>query len=119
MGAGCNCLPAWNYTSLQGNRFQITSGCANPDNDSVLPWCPIDPSTCTHSPAAFTGRLTWDYCYNLDDKVTIDTGAAPASTYLRSPKAMPSSFYPAGVVLREVHPTSYCSSDYVVEHLAA
>ena len=84
LSAGCACLPQWNYTSIQGHQFRITSGCANPDNDSALPWCPVDPATCTHTPAAFMGRLYWDYCYNVDDKVTIDTGTDPTS-YVPSP----------------------------------
>ena len=86
MGAGCACLPEWNYTSIQGNHFHITSGCANPDNESALPWCSVDPTTCTHTPAAMSGRIDWDYCYNLDDKVSIDTGAGPVSPCPLSPR---------------------------------
>ena len=90
--AGCACLPEWNYTSLQGNNFHITSGCSNPDNESALPWCPVDPATCIHTPAALSGRLYWDYCYNLDDKVTIDTGVGRLHTRSDTPlQALPSS----------------------------
>lgn len=74
--AGCTCLPEWNYTSSLGNHFHITTGCANPDNDFPMPWCQVDPATCEHSPTASTGEIFWDYCYNQDDKITIDTGAA-------------------------------------------
>ena len=74
--AGCTCLPEWNYTSSLGNHFHITTGCANSDNDFPMPWCQVDPATCEHSPIASTGEIFWDYCYNQDDKITINTGAA-------------------------------------------
>lgn len=78
MGAGCRCLAEWNYTSSKGNTFHITNGCTNPDADQPVPWCMVDPATCTHEPfAASTGA--WDYCYNADDTITIDTGASCCS----------------------------------------
>ena len=74
--AGCTCLPEWNYTSSLGNHFHITTGCANPDKDFPTPWCQVNPATCEHPPTASSGGIFWGYCYNQDDKITIDTGAA-------------------------------------------
>lgn len=74
--AGCRCLKEWNYTSTKGGTFHITTGCSNPDGDQPVPWCMVDPTTCVHQPfVASTG--SWDYCYNVGDTITIDTGASP------------------------------------------
>ena len=67
-------MKEWNYTSIKGNQFHISTGCANPDGDFAMPWCQVDASTCTHPPFAASSHLSWDYCYAADDQITVDTG---------------------------------------------
>lgn len=90
MRAGCRCLNAWSYNSTKGNTFHITNGCSNPDGDQPVPWCMVDPSTCTHEPfTASTG--SWDYCYNVGDTITIDTGASRAPAHRHATPSLPLS----------------------------
>ena len=67
-------MKEWNYTSIKGNQFHISTGCANPDGDFAMPWCQVDASTCTHRPFAASNHLSWDFCYAADDRITVDTG---------------------------------------------
>lgn len=48
---GCDCKP-WTYSYADGSKDSF-SGCANPDGDTLGPWCVVDAASCS----SFAGVL--------------------------------------------------------------
>lgn len=66
--AGCGCLAEW-VAKPGGEKL---SGCANPDNDPLGAWCPVDPKLCLGYYSVYRtekGKLRfYDYCVPVRER---------------------------------------------------
>ncbi|WIA30082.1 hypothetical protein OEZ86_000177 [Tetradesmus obliquus] len=82
--AGCTCSPLnWTYYPAvvqdADQQFSSLLGCANPDEDPLGAWCPVDPRSCPSYygakqpavgdvPPSLLNRVYFDYCQPVRNK---------------------------------------------------